>query len=305
LPIAECVQHSSFVQSLSKENTLMQKQSMASTMTAVSLVLMMAVAANAANLRIPDPIRRRYWVPGLARNGALGRPRNPATWKWERRYENSATCPVGWVNFMTTGNCYKLFTGKTKDVNQPFTNGTRTIMSPATYDAAAATCRNNNPSSYLAVPNTAAENTFLTTDIYNQSKYVSPSPLKNDPWIASETWLGFDWCGNGAKEQSFLSNCVDHQTKWGDGWADGSKWGALGVTWRTKAQAINQAYANTAPALSLTTAGAWEFQSKTVTHKFICEMKYSRRPLSMKKAGPTVKPFKPPMLKAPPTGITR
>jgi len=300
LPIAECVQHSSFVQSLSKENTLMQKQSMASTMIAVSLVLMMAVAANAANLRKfePDPNRRRYWVPGMVRDGALGRPRNPATWKWEANYETSATCPEGWVNFMTTGNCYKLFTGKTKDPHTPFTNGNVTIMSPATYDAAAAACRNNNPSSYLAVPNTAAENTFLTTDIYNQAKYVSPNQTA-DPWLASETWLGFDWCGNGAKENSFLGQCADHQTKWGDGWADGSKWGALGVTWRSKSQTINHAFANTAPALSLTRNGAWEFQSKTVKHAFICEMKYARRPLSMKKMGPTVKPFIPPMLKDP------
>lgn len=275
---------------------------MASSMTAISLVLMSAVTVNALNMRSSqNTAHRRRWNPTMAT------PQNPATWKFESPLDEPTACPPGWVFFLHTGNCYKLFTSKTKDARRPFTAGAVTVLSPATYDAAASTCRNNNPSSYIAVPNSITENTFLRTDIYDPSKYA---PLHYndtaDPWDAAvSTWLGFDWCGNGKTITTQLQSCATGQKKWGNGWSDGSGTWADGTFWRNKTVAMGggSISPNIKPALAMTNSdGAWQFVDKNaVKRPFICEMKYTKRQLNSPHQ-PTPTPGQVPMVKAPDQG---
>lgn len=258
---------------------------MASTMTSISLVLMSAVIANAVNLRsgttlvgtLPPNLGTTMapWYPGQDRS--MGTAKDPLTWKYQAPLDESAACPKDWVRFMSSGNCYKLFTSKTVDARRPYTAGAVTVLSPATFDEAVRTCRDNNPSSHIAVPNTLAENNFLNSEIYNQSLYVSPTKQtgnNSDPWTrgADGTWLGFDWCGTGKKEDTFLSKCYPGQKKWGNGWSDGTN-----SSWRllNNSDVVNTANADSAPAMILQTTGKWEFVDKsTVKRPFICEMSY-------------------------------
>jgi len=287
-----------FMQSFSKKSILMQKQSMTSFMITIPLVLLSSVTINALHMRTPGDaadmlVHRRRSIPGKLT------AQDPATWKARSPLDEPDVCPPGWVFFLDTGNCYKLFTSKTKDPRRPFTDGAVTVLSPATYDDAASTCRNNNPSAYIAVPNSLAENFFLYREIYDQNKYPSPTNQSTDPWVAAdETWLGFDWCGNGKIPTTQLQSCADGQKKWGHGWADGSGNWTAGSMWRDKT--LEMGNPNIQPALILKHAdGVWQFADKNIVKRpFICEMKYTKRQLNSPQQ-PTIAPQNIPMVKAP------
>jgi len=126
------------------------------------------------------------------------------------------TCPQGWK--VHGGDCYQ------RQTQGKF------------YDAAKSVC--SGLGAHLAVPNTAAENTFLTTTM--------------NPKGDSYTWLGFDYT-NGEK--------------WEDGGSADSTSG-----WRVLYNVHDAAdRVNGEPVVFIRPDGAWSFEGKSYNYPYICE----------------------------------
>jgi len=179
---------------------------MASTMTTIAFMLLSALAANAANLRS---------------NRSVGK----------------VTCAQGWTLYAGherggEGHCYKR---QNAAVNY---SDARTACGLLGHTSV------NPKQSYLAVPNSAAENTFLATT-------MNPNEAGSDAFI----WIGFDY-SNGQK------------------WEDGSNSDATS-SWRvlySQEDANHKADETGAmPVVFMRSDGGWAFAAKTPINQYICE----------------------------------
>jgi len=192
---------------------------MASTMTTIALMMMSALAANAANLRS---------------NGSVA----------------TFTCGQGWTLYNgvaaqgATGHCYKRMGMTTKKHYHAARIECASLGHPNNPQTEIDTTGARFPSrgSYIAVPNTQAENTFLD---------VVMNPLNS-----ATTWIGFDASNNDQWEDFSTNTSTDSWRKVvGTGGALG--WGQCHTT---------------KPAVYMKSDGSWSFAPKNKgSVEYVCE----------------------------------
>jgi len=216
-------------QPFSKKNPTQQQQfleKMASAMTTIAFMLLSAVAANAANLRSPTTASQCSQC--LAATSANG------------TYVNHS-CAPGWTFWGQS--CYQRQTGNpTGDWRQA--KARCAALKKATLAWA---CSPVCDTPHLAVPNTLAENAFLTSTMNNGSK--------------SYSWLGFDY--------SKAIKPGNSQRTWEDGSTD------ISITWRNVYSVDDNKKKSSQPVLFMRASGAWSFDPYTGlpgSTQYVCEV---------------------------------
>jgi len=212
-------------QPFSKKNPTQQQQfleKMASAMTTIAFMLLSAVATNAANLRSPTTASGSSCSQCLAAISANG----------------TFTCGTGWTFWGQS--CYQRQTSTPTGDWRIARNKCRSLGAYTSQWSCSAVC--GHP--HLAVPNTLAENTFLTTTM--------------NPGSKSYSWIGFDYLK--AKPANMARV-----------YEDGSP--VTSITWRNVYHVGT--WTNSEPALFMRDTGGWSFDPYTglpSSTQYVCEV---------------------------------